>query len=137
MAVGMMDQYLDKQATAMKLRGYRQDVLASNIANSDTPNYKARDFDFQSAYQAAVANNGKSTASLATTDARHLQPRNQVDLFAPTLQYRTETQPSIDGNTVDMNVEMRDFADNTLRSEASITFMQNAISSYRAALSSQ
>ena len=135
--LGTLDQFFGTQETAMKLRGYRQDVIASNIANADTPGYKARDFDFTAAFKAATAKNGAAQAPLAATDARHLQPKSSVDLFAPQLQYRNETQPSIDGNTVDMDTEMRNFADNTLRSEASITFMQQSISAYRSALSSQ
>ncbi|MDR3428397.1 flagellar basal body rod protein FlgB [Silvimonas sp.] len=131
-----LDSYFQTQETAMKLRGYRQEVLSSNIANGDTPQYKARDFDFSTAFKSALSASQVNAGTLAATDARHLQPQGTTDLFAPQLQYRSEVQPSIDGNTVDMNTEMRDFADNTLRYEASITFMQNRMSTMRTALTS-
>lgn len=132
-----LDSYFQTQQTAMKLRDYRQEVLSSNIANADTPQYKARDFDFSSAFNNALAAQ-QSGGALHTTDARHMQPAgaSAADALSPKLQYRGEVQPSIDGNTVDMTSEMRDFADNTLRYEAAITFMQNRMTTYRTALSS-
>ncbi len=134
-----LDSYFQTQQTAMKLRDYRQEVLSSNIANADTPQYKARDFDFSSAFNNALAaQQAGNSGALKTTDARHLQPAgaSAADALSPKLQYRAEVQPSIDGNTVDMTSEMRDFADNTLRYEAAITFMQNRMTTYRTALTS-
>jgi flagellar basal-body rod protein FlgB len=133
--LGRLDDYFRSQETALKLRGYRQEVLGSNIANADTPNYKARDIDFKAAFDAARA--GNSPAALQATNARHLQPTNTVDLFAPSLKYRNEQQPSIDGNTVDMNTEMKEFTDNAIRYQAAVTFMTRRIESMKTALTGQ
>ncbi|QLG88140.1 flagellar basal body rod protein FlgB [Chitinibacter bivalviorum] len=134
--LGKIDDYFRNQETALKMRAYRQEVLASNIANADTPNYKARDFDFKSAYQAARTQ--QQSATLATSDQRHLQPASaKIDPFAPHLQYRNERQPSIDGNTVDMDTEMKEFTDNAIRYQASVMFMQRRIESMKTALTGQ
>lgn len=96
----------------LDLRAYRQQVLASNIANADTPNYKARDFDFASELsRAADAQSGK--LELRTTSSRHLQS-NQDNPLGVDLRYRASLQPSIDGNTVDMDVERAQFTDNAI-----------------------
>jgi flagellar basal-body rod protein FlgB len=133
--LGRIDDYFRNQETALKLRGYRQEVLASNIANADTPNFKARDVDFKAAFEAA-RNNGPK-AALQATNARHLQPSSTPDLFSPSLQYRNEQQPSIDGNTVDMNTEMKEFTDNAIRYQAAVTFMTRRIESMKTALTGQ
>ncbi len=133
--LGRIDNFFQAQETALKMRSYRQEILGSNIANADTPNYKARDIDFKAAFDAASAPN--STPALHATNARHLQPSNTVDLFAPSLQYRNEQQPSIDGNTVDMNTEMKEFTDNAIRYQAAVTFMTRRIESMKSALTGQ
>lgn len=130
-----LDDYFRVQENAMKLRAQRQEVLASNIANADTPQYKARDFDFSTAFESAMQS-GKS-GSLNTTNARHLQPSSSLDPLSQQLAYRGEYQSSIDGNTVDMDTEMREFTDNALRYQAAVTFMQKRIESMRSALQSQ
>lgn len=96
---------------ALNLRAYRQQVLASNIANSDTPNYKARDIDFAKELQRAQ---GVQTGRLnmSVTSHGHLQPAGGM-LNAEAL-YRSAVQPSVDGNTVDMDVERAQFADNAI-----------------------
>ena len=129
------DDHFKTVETSLKLHAYRQEVLASNIANEDTPNYKARDFDFKSAFNSAL-NSGSST-TLAATNSRHLQPSAVQDVFAPTLQYRSERQPSIDGNTVDMDTEMKEFTDNAIRLQADLSFVQMKISGMKTALSNQ
>lgn len=121
-----IEDHFRVQETALKLRAARQELLAANIANADTPNYKARDVDFQSAFQSALA--GQSSATLATTNARHLQANSSVDIFpASAVLYRAPTQSSIDGNTVNMDEEMVAFSDNALRYQAALTFMQKRI----------
>jgi flagellar basal-body rod protein FlgB len=96
--------------TALNLRAKRQEVLASNIANSDTPNYKARDLDFAGALKSALGTAGGSI-KLARTSAQHLDASGSAD---STLKYRSSVQPSLDGNTVDMDVERAHFAENSL-----------------------
>lgn len=96
---------------ALNLRAYRQQILASNIANADTPNYKARDIDFAKELQRAQGVQA-GRLGMAATSANHLQASGGM-LNAQAL-YRTPVQPSIDGNTVDMDVERAQFADNAI-----------------------
>jgi flagellar basal-body rod protein FlgB len=134
--LGRLDVYFRNQETALKLRGHRQEILGSNIANADTPNYKARDIDFKAAFDAARTGSS-ANQPLQATNVRHLQPSSTVDLFAPSLKYRNEQQPSIDGNTVDMNTEMKEFTDNAIRYQAAVTFMTRRIESMKTALTGQ
>jgi flagellar basal-body rod protein FlgB len=122
--------------TALKLRATRQEVIASNIANADTPGYKARDFDFAATLGSAVTAQRGQGVGLSRTDSRHLagKPVNELEAL---LMYRNDVQPSIDGNTVDMNIEMSNFTDNAVRYQASLTFMQQRIAGMKAALQSQ
>ncbi|MBM3115261.1 flagellar basal body rod protein FlgB [Jeongeupia naejangsanensis] len=136
--LGRIDDYFKPQETALRLRSERQQVLAANIANVDTPNYKARDFDFGAAFKAAMGNAQQvPSAAMVQTDPRHLQPAGASDPLAPQLGYRVPAQGAIDGNTVEMDNEMSQFADNTLRYQAALTFMQSRISSIKTALSNQ
>ncbi len=130
-----LDNYFASNETALKLRGMRQEVIASNIANADTPGYKARDFDFSQALDNAVGQQQSQGLGLAKTDGRHLSGLKQNPLDIQ-LMYRNDVQPSIDGNTVDMNTEMSNFTDNAVRYQASLTFMQQRIAGLRAALQS-
>ncbi|MBE9610772.1 flagellar basal body rod protein FlgB [Chitinilyticum piscinae] len=132
-----IDRYFQPQETALKLSAYRQEVLASNIANADTPNYKARDFDFGRAYVQARAIQRGQGGDLKTTDSRHLQPAGGTDPLHPELQYRNPLQPSIDGNTVDMASEMSEFSQNALRYQAAIMFFQRRVEGMRTALTGQ
>lgn len=97
--------------SALNLRSHRQQLLASNIANADTPNYKARDIDFSKELQRAQGVQA-GNLNLSATSPGHMQA------FAGTLNvqalYRAAVQPSIDGNTVDMDVERAQFADNAI-----------------------
>lgn len=116
---------------ALSLRAQRQQVLASNIANADTPNYKARDFDFRMAMQQAA---GISGTALAQTSARHLDGGQAA--AGANLQYRRETQSAVDGNTVDMDVERAQITDNAMQYEVLTTLISNQLQSMRAALTS-
>lgn len=103
---------------SLKLCEDRASLLASNIANSSTPNYKARDFDFQSAMKQAG-----SQAALITTNAQHLKSSNSVG--GQTLAYRVPMQVSMDENTVDDEIERKNFISNSIKYQASLTFAQN------------
>lgn len=124
--VGRLDEALGFHRDALRLRAQRQQVLASNIANADTPNFKARDFDFAQAMRDATAGTAPALEGLARTHAAHLDPA-PVDLFAPELKPRVASQNNIDGNTVDMDVERSAFAENALRYEASLTLISSKI----------
>jgi flagellar basal-body rod protein FlgB len=143
--IGMLDKMtgiIDFNAQALSLRAERQKFLASNIANADTPHYKAVDFNFAQALSqaATIAGNSRKTASTATppiTSSRHLAIAQAFGDSAVRLQYRQASQPSMDANTVDMDVEQAKFADNTVRYEASLRFLNGQIRTILSAISGQ
>ena len=110
--IGRLDSEFGFVQSALNLRANRQQMLASNIANSDTPNYKAVDFDFSAALKRSQSGR-EIQSTLKATDARHLQPKSGNPFGAAAL-YRIPTQPSIDGNTVDMDIERAQFTDNAI-----------------------
>lgn len=120
--LGRLDATLRFNETALSLRAQRQQLLASNIANADTPNYKARDIDFRQALQGAMST-GQNAApqSLSTTSPAHLATGKGASVSAGPLLYRSIAQGNVDGNTVDMDVERNAFTDNAIRYEASLT----------------
>ena len=130
--IGKLNQHFSFYEAALKVRAYRQEVLASNLANADTPNYRARDIDFRSALQEAMQPHPSGYA-MTTTHTRHLQGK-ALGPRGPDLLYRNEHQPSIDGNTVETDVEMAQFADNAVRYQAQLTFLNHKISSLRSVL---
>jgi len=127
----MMDK-LDKalyfQQEALSLLARRQDILASDIANADTPGYLARDIDFSQQLKQAVSQQRSRTEPLTLnlTAARHIPATatvfNQTDLL-----YRIPDQPSADGNTVDMDRERVNFADNNIKYQTSLTILGSQI----------
>ena len=134
--IGKLDNYLRFNETALSLRSQRQELLASNIANADTPNFKARDIDFASAMQGALSRAASPGNALAATNARHQQPAADGKALpdgTPVL-YRGVIQGAVDGNTVDMDVERNQFADNALRYEAGITMINSQIRGLMAAI---
>ena len=109
-----LSQHFAVLGQAMDLRSQRHQVLASNVANADTPHYKARDFDFQDAMQNAMAGRGLGQGlAMAATQRGHLGGANGV--AQPNLQFRRETQSAVDGNTVDMDVERTQITDNAVQ----------------------
>ena len=129
-----IDRAFAFQEKALGLRAHRQQVLAGNIANADTPNYKARDFDFSTALKEAVAGRGGGDLALAATSARHLTTGGGQS--AARLAYRVPMQNSADGNTVEMDVERGQFAENAVHYEAGLTFITHQIKLLSAALQS-
>lgn len=126
---------LNLYATAIDLRTQRQQVLASNVANADTPHYKARDFDFQHAMQEAMARQpAHGGLSLATTSASHLEGQAGSGLAA--LQYRAEVQSAVDGNSVDMDVERAALTDNAMQYQILTQLIGDEFKGMREALSS-
>ena len=119
-----LDDMLNFHHQALNLRAHRQQVLASNIANADTPGYKARDFDFKSALTAAVAQPAKGEPPAGAPAAA----------APPQMLFRTMLQPSLDGNTVDMDVERARFAENAVHYEANITMLTHQIRTMLAAI---
>lgn len=121
-------------ADALMLRGKRAEVLANNIANADTPNYKARDFDFAAVLSQQVGESATTDrVNLTTTSSAHIPAVVDPDLAAD-LMFRTPLQPSLDGNTVEVQEEMARYTDNALRYQASFRFLNDKFNGLRNAL---
>ena len=132
-----IDAYLGVQQDALKVQSKRMEVLAKNLANADTPNYKAQDIDFRT----ALAQAGSPGASLPMTTTTAGQIGNtdatgDVDLSSA-LKYRTPLAPSLDGNTVDAQMEQAAFADNTVRYQATLTFLTGSLKDLMTAITGQ
>ncbi len=120
---------------ALDLRTQRHQVLASNIANADTPNFKARDIDFKSAMQGALAGRaGTDSLAMAVTARAHQSGNGGGGPGA--LQYRAETQSAVDGNTVDMDVERAQITDNALQYQILTQLISNKFQGLRSAMAS-
>ena len=128
-----IDQELSFSQTALNLRAYRQELLASNIANADTPNYKARDIDFKSALNGALGKSQGGALALKQTSERHL-PAPGGNRFGAAVQYRSEQQSSVDGNSVSMDVERAAFAENAIQMEAMLTFINGHFKTLNSAM---
>lgn len=126
-----LDNALGLHEAALRVRAQRMEVLSSNIANADTPNYKARDIDFRAVLSEAQGGT-VSAAALKTTHANHMQQSGGV--MGGQLQYRNPLQPSIDGNTVDPQMEKSKFMENALQYQATLSFIDGRISSLRKAI---
>jgi flagellar basal-body rod protein FlgB len=113
------------------------EVLADNLANVDTPNYKARDIDFK----AALAQAGSPDAPLALATTTAGQIGGASGSGDPTtdgaLKYRVPLAPSLDGNTVDAQMEQAAFADNTVRYQATLTFLSARLKNLMTAITGQ
>ena len=113
------DTALGIHADALRVRSQRAELLASNMANADTPNYKAQDIDFQSAMKMAVS--GQSSG-METTHSNHIKTAHS-QFSSPAVQYRTTMQDSLDGNTVDEQIEQAQFMQNSVQYQASLNFL--------------
>jgi flagellar basal-body rod protein FlgB len=114
---------------ALKLRALKNQALTANIANADTPNYKARDIDFRSAFAAAKSGEG----TLRTTSDQHVRSLSTNSLGVD-LKYRMPMQPTLDGNTVETDVEQAEFAENALMYRATLAFLDGQLRSIKYAL---
>lgn len=133
-----LDAALRFGTEALNLRAQRQEILASNIANADTPGYQARDIDFASQLS-KVLENGRAEGSnmaLKVTSARHIRAETYSQP-ALDLMYRIPAQPAADGNTVDMDRERTQFADNTLKYQTDLTLISSQIKSMMNVLQGQ
>jgi flagellar basal-body rod protein FlgB len=115
---------LDFQAQALTLRAERQRLIASNIANADTPDYLARDMDFAQALREATGN--AAAGRMAATQAGHLQQATGVTAQT-NLLYALPSQSNLDGNSVDMDRERASFADNAVKYEATLRFINASV----------
>lgn len=136
MPIGL-DKYLGVHAQALNLRSQRTELLAANMANADTPGYRARDIDFKSALAQASGNAKAGGVHLQTTNASHIGPKLVNGAAAPELKYRTPLAPSLDGNTVDAQLEQAAFAENTVRYQATLQFLSSKFRGLMTAITGQ
>jgi flagellar basal-body rod protein FlgB len=133
-----IDHYFNFQQKSLDLRAYRTEVLAGNMANAETPYYKAVDFDFADAMKAQMDGHGSGKdLALVATNPRHFSTSPNDGAQSVDLLYRDAVQPSVDGNTVDMDVERGAFMDNALHYQTTLTFLNNRISMLSSALKDQ
>lgn len=124
------DKALGIHPQALAIREKRSEVLAANLANADTPGYKARDLDFQSILKQTLP----ETHKLESTQAGHL---SSPQLMNSRLMYRNPNQVSLDGNTVEANLEQSRYAENAVQYQASLQFLNNKFSGLMMALRGQ
>ncbi|MCL9685383.1 flagellar basal body rod protein FlgB [Legionella maioricensis] len=123
-----LDSYLGIHAKALIARDQRASQLANNLANANTPNYKAMDVDFNDLLATSM---GTGSQRLQVTASNHINTNAD---FSTNLKYRTPNQTSLDGNTVDKEIETTEFARNALNYQASLSFLDNKIKSMVLAL---
>ena len=123
-----LDELFGFSQTALKVHAYRQQLIASNIANADTPGYKARDIDFAAVLKDVQAAQTKPQLQPIKASGADATP------FGTELLYRSVVQRSVDGNSVDLDVERAQFAENAVRYEAQLTFVSSQIKAMLAAI---
>lgn len=131
-----LDKFFGISQQALKIHSRRSEVLAGNMANADTPGYKARDIDFKAALQQVKGEMNAGT--LRTTNAKHITSAGtapgRLDDVLGEMKYRTPSQPSLDGNTVDSLKEKSAFMENALLYQTNLQFLSGKIKHLKAAL---
>ncbi|MBI3771302.1 MAG: flagellar basal body rod protein FlgB [Gammaproteobacteria bacterium] len=126
-----LDNMFGVHETALKLRAQRSEIIAANIANSDTPGYKARDIDFSTALKQAQS--GQSSVGLSATREGHISD-TASSVQHDGIRYRVPFQAALDGNTVESQVEQAAFAKNAVEYQATLTFIEGRISTLKQAI---
>ena len=126
-----LDSALGISPQVLALRAQKTELLSANIANSDTPGFKARDIDFA----AAMRHAGGQQEGMARTHAAHMSAAGDPGSAEP--MYRVPSQPSLDGNTVESQREHAAFMDNAIRYQASLNLLDGRINSLRTAIRGQ
>lgn len=130
-----MESIFGVHERALHIRRERQDLLANNLANSDTPNFKAQDIDWRKAMQEANDSfaSGRFALEMRNTDHRHIEGYGEftTNQF---LKFRMPTQPSLDGNTVESHIEKAKFMENSMQYQATLEFLNSKVNSIRGAL---
>lgn len=130
--MNLIDKAFGVHPQALSLLSQRSSVLASNIANGNTPNYLSRDMDFQSLLKAEQASH---KVNLVSTSAGHLSGTNYSS--SSELLYRVPTKGVVNGNTVEPEVEQAAFAENAVRYQTSLNFLSGTISGLKLAIKGQ
>ncbi|MDJ0739303.1 MAG: flagellar basal body rod protein FlgB [Gammaproteobacteria bacterium] len=124
-----LDNVFGIHEQALQLRSRRSEVLASNLANADTPGYKARDFDFA----AMLRKEARPPVRLVSTHARHIQADSGV-VAVSQMGYRVPQQNSLDGNTVEVEREQAEFSANAMRYQATLRFLDSRVKGLKLAI---
>ncbi|MFA7496242.1 MAG: flagellar basal body rod protein FlgB [Acidithiobacillus sp.] len=129
----LLGQALNPLADALKVTGYRQQLLAANIANADTPNYRAVDIPFSKTLKAVQAGDSGNLA-LATNSGRQFANNGSAASMSALVQYQRGNQVGLDGNSVDMNREQANFLQNSVSYQADLTFLTGKIQTLNSAI---
>lgn len=132
-----LDAHIGVHADALRLRSQRTELLANNLANADTPNFKARDLDFRAALAAAGHAQTGGGLALSTTQGRHVAGPGANAGPDGALRYRQPLAPALDGNTVDVQVEQASFAENAVRYQATLSFINSRLRGLMTAITGQ
>ena len=124
--MSIFDAALSTHAKSMAARSQRVEVLAQNIANADTPNFKARDIEFKQVFRSA------SEGTMQTTHGKHMAL--PTDENPDGMMYRIPFNVAFDGNTVELNVEQAQYGKAAAEYQATVNFLQDEISGLRKAL---
>lgn len=125
------DTALGIHSKALAFREKRGEILAANLANADTPNFKARDLDFKSVLNQSLG----SGVPMERTHQGHITPQQQV--FGANVMYRNPNQVSLDGNTVEPHIEQSKYAENAVQYQASLQFLSNKFTGLMTAVKGQ
>ena len=125
-----LDKLFGIHAQAAQLRSFRGEVLANNIANADTPNYKSRDIDFKSILKQI---DGQGSVDFGRSNKAHMKLSNQGKLERDLL-YRVPAQPALDGNTVDMDIEKAEFSNNAMAYQVTMSFINGKVKGIMSAI---
>lgn len=138
-----LDKHFAVHAAALRLSAQRSEVIARNLANADTPNYKAADFDFRKALDNAIGSGvlgAPEAGALRTTQRLHIGGGSGPDPLSNipmTTVNRIPLAPALDGNTVDVSLEQAEFAKNSIRYQASLNFLNSQMRGLMTAITGQ
>jgi flagellar basal-body rod protein FlgB len=127
-----LDKLFGVHQQAMMVRSKRAELIANNLANADTPNFQARDIDFKEVLHQTQEKD--DAGHLVTTHSGHISTGAQVGDLNADIMYRIPMQPSIDGNTVDTQMEKSNFTENAIQYQASVQFLGDKIKALKTAL---
>ena len=122
-----IENHLIIHSNALNLRGKRNKILASNIANAATPNYKARDIDFETEIKKY-----QSKGPVKVTDDQHIPVMRPAS--AGKVQFRKNINPSLDGNTVELAIEQLQFAENSMKYQSTLSFLSGKVNTLMSAI---
>ena len=123
---GPIEKLFGIHAQALTLRAGRSELLASNLANADTPNYKARDIDFTLALQSAQGRQNPLAVGMTESHSLHIRPAGEAG-FKQAIRYRVADHPALDGNSVDADREKSAFTENAVRYQISLSMLNKKI----------